>query len=716
MYDAVLFHQVGDMKADTPDRESFYSTNDNGKLKTIVEASPLGIIYMDKAGKVLMYNGAAEGIFGWSAEDVVGSELPFVLDEPSAGNPATVCPQIFDALSRGETITGVELRRFRKDGMLIDINVSMAPVRDHALNITGFMGIFANVTDQRRAEECLVESESLYRSIFEISGGATIVIDGDGTITMINDEFETITGYTRKDTEYRKNWMDILAPDEVPRIKINYDNRALYKNASLKQYETIIVNKYGMRKNVYVSFKTITGSDKCIMSIVDITEHKQVSKALEEQARLAAFSAETGNALSRGEDLHQMLKSCTDAVVNKIGASLCCIWLYDSETNMLVMQSASGPCTEMTEIGDAYNRIPLGMSEIGTIGLNRRPVMTNNALAESFFHDDEWAKHNQFVSFGGYPLVVEDQLMGVMAAFCRNRLSEFAFRAMVASADNIATGIKRKFVEIEIKLKHAELQDLNRRLEQRVAEEIVQRQQKEQMLIQQSKMAAMGEMIGAIAHQWRQPLNAVGLIVQDIEDAFEYGEIDREYIQRAVTDTMKQIQFMSKTIDDFRNFFRPAKEKETFNCLSAINSMISIVSAQLFNNSIGIKVTAADENALFVNGFPNEFKQAVLNIINNSKDAIIDNRKKPPQVAEKGMITINIFKEAGKIVVVITDNGGGIDEGIIDRIFEPYFTTKEQGKGTGIGLYMSKTIIERNMGGRLDVINVDHGAEFRIEL
>ncbi|KJU82472.1 multi-sensor signal transduction histidine kinase [Candidatus Magnetobacterium bavaricum] len=682
--------------------------NDSVRLRAVVEAFPFGIIYMDEAGKVLMCNGAAGDIFGWSEADVVGSALPFMLNEPSWWSPA-----MFETLLRGEAITGGEFRHLRKDGMLIDISVSMSPVRDDDGNIAGFMGVFADITKQKRSREYLVESEALYRSIFETSCGPTLVIEDDGTITMVNDEFETITGYSRRDIENRKDWTELIAPEDVNRLREYYDNRALYKNAELKHYETVIVNKYGLRKNVYASFKNITGSAKCIMSVVDITEHKQVSKALEEQARLSDFSAEIGNALSREEDLQRLLKCCTNIVVNKIDASLCCIWLYDTETKTLVMQSISGA---YAELDNTYNNIPLGMYEIGDIGLNRKPVMTNNALTEVFINDSDWARREGFVCFGGYPLVVEEQLMGVMAMFCRKRVSEFAFRAMVAAADNIATGIKRKFVEVEIKLKHTELQDLNRRLEHRVAEEILQRQQKEQMLIQQSKMAAMGEMIGAIAHQWRQPLNAVGLIVQDLEDAYEYGEINREYIQRAVTDTMKQIQFMSKTIDDFRNFFRPTKEKEMFNCLSAINSMLSIVSAQLSNNSISVKVTAQDENSLFVNGFPNEFKQAVLNVINNSKDAIIDNRKKLSQSHGKGLITINVFKENNKTVVVITDNGGGVEAGIIDRVFEPYFTTKEQGKGTGIGLYMSKTIIERNMDGRLDVRNVPNGAEFRIEL
>ncbi len=682
--------------------------NENELIRSIVEVSPLGMMYVEKEGGVKLWNKAAEDIFGWSAADVVGGDLPFIIDEHSSD-----CAKVFDSVLMGQTHTDLELKRFRRDGRLIDISLSTSPVSDKAGNIVGLMGVFADITDRKRAEECLLESENLYRSIFETTGGATLITDPDSTVTMINDEVETITGYNRKEFENKKSWTEILAPIEVDRIKGYYDRRGLYNNETPKHYETIIVNKYGVRKNVFLSFTNIAGSCKSIISIVNITELKQAAKALEEQVRLATFAADIGNTLSREEDLQKLFKRCTEAVVNHIGASLCHIWTYDKETNMLVIQSSSGIDAE---IDDIYINVELGMYEIGDIGLNRRPIMTNNVLTEPFFHNREWAMREGILSFGGYPLVVEEQLIGVIAMFCRRRLSEFAFRAMVAAADNIANGIKRKLVESEVKLKHNELQHLNRELEQRIQEEMLKRQQKEQMLIQQSKMAAMGEMIGAIAHQWRQPLNAVGLIVQDLEDAYEYGEIDKEYIQRAVNDTMKQIQFMSKTIDDFRNFFRPAKEKEIFNCFKAIQSALSIVNAQLTNNTISVKLTAHNEQELYITGFSNEFKQAMLNIINNAKDAITENRKQSYSAHVKGEISIDVSKENNKIVVIIADNGGGIDKDIIDRVFEPYFTTKDQGKGTGIGLYMSKTIIERSMNGKLDVRNVNNGAEFRIEI
>jgi len=223
-----------------------------------------------------------------------------------------------------------------------------------------------------------------------------------------------------------------------------------------------------------------------------------------------------------------------------------------------------------------------------------------------------------------------------------------------------------------------------------------------QLLQQQSKMAAMGEMMGAIAHQWRQPLNELGIRIQNIKYKYKSGDLDENYINDFVDKNKKTIMFMSNTIDDFRSFFRVDKEKKDFKVKEATLSVIDMQLAQLKNYDIKINVTG-DE--FLYNGFQTEYQQVVLNLINNAKDAIIENKIDSPK--------INIVIRDNKIT--LEDNAGGIDKCILDRIFEPYFTTKEQGKGTGIGLYMSKMIIEKNMGAKIDVKNTKHGAMFTIE-
>ncbi len=288
----------------------------------------------------------------------------------------------------------------------------------------------------------------------------------------------------------------------------------------------------------------------------------------------------------------------------------------------------------------------------------------------------------------------------------------------------------RKQAEEALQEKTLQLEDVTRNLEKRVTLEIAQRMKNEQLLVQQSKLAAMGEMIGAIAHQWRQPLNILGLIVQNAQDAFAHGELDKAYMEGTVQKAMAQIQHMSKTIDDFRNFFMPDKERTVFDTMRAVGDVLSLFSAQLAANDIGYTLTCHthgrtfdnQENIVpceekFLEGFRNEFEHVILNLINNAKDAILDRREKDLTArAERGSVAFDFYQAEGRIIIMVSDNGGGIPKEALNRIFEPYFTTKDHSRGTGLGLYMSKVIIEDHMQGKLSARNHAHGATFIIEL
>ncbi|MEO5355706.1 MAG: PAS domain S-box protein [Nitrospirae bacterium YQR-1] len=288
----------------------------------------------------------------------------------------------------------------------------------------------------------------------------------------------------------------------------------------------------------------------------------------------------------------------------------------------------------------------------------------------------------------------------------------------------------RKEAENALKGKTEELEDLNKNLKTLVAEEIDRGRKKEQLLIQQSKMAAMGEMLAAIAHQWRQPLNSLGLLIQDMEDAYEHGELDSPSMSDSVRKSMEQISYMSRTIDDFRNFFKPSKDRIPFGVVAAIKELLSILTVQFVKLVIEIRffykhgdtereikktdISVAGSEEIIALGYPNEFKHVVMNIVNNSRDAIVSRAVISPGL--KGDIRILVSKVKGRVLIEIKDNGGGIPKEALGKLFEPYFTTKEAEQGTGIGLYMSKVIIENNMNGALYAQNEGDGAKFTIEL
>ena len=229
------------------------------------------------------------------------------------------------------------------------------------------------------------------------------------------------------------------------------------------------------------------------------------------------------------------------------------------------------------------------------------------------------------------------------------------------------------------------------------------------LLIEQSKHAAMGEMISMIAHQWRQPLQAVSILVQKIPlIKMIDGQITDELVDSVVDDVGKQLQYMSKTIDDFRDFFKPNRKKETIDISIIVNKSIDFLGYLLKANSIKLNIKNDMQIEVFV--YLNEIVQVIINIIKNACDALDEKNIKDK------IINISTLKEDNYICIIIEDNAGGIPDNVIGKIFEPYFSTKNNKNGTGLGLYMCKTIIEQHSNGVINVENTKIGAKITIKL
>lgn len=232
--------------------------------------------------------------------------------------------------------------------------------------------------------------------------------------------------------------------------------------------------------------------------------------------------------------------------------------------------------------------------------------------------------------------------------------------------------------------------------------------EKELLMIHQSRMAAMGEMLTNIAHQWRQSLNVMGLLTQQLGLFGESDCLDKQLLDDNVAKVMEILNHLSQTIDDFRTFSEPDREKTTFRINQVVEKTLQLVVGLFTHQRISIRSDFIDDSQ--VSGFPNEFGQALLNLLLNARDALVESS------TDDKWIKVSSRSENGKAVITVTDNGGGINENIIDKIFDPYFTTKKLGQGSGIGLFMTKNIIERNIGGRLTVRNINGCAEFRMEI
>lgn len=268
----------------------------------------------------------------------------------------------------------------------------------------------------------------------------------------------------------------------------------------------------------------------------------------------------------------------------------------------------------------------------------------------------------------------------------------------------------RHHLELEEKIvqKTRELQWLNDTLHQRVNKEIEKNREKEKQIIHQSRLAQLGEMISMIAHQWRQPLASISATAAGLQLKIIKDQYDQQYYLDGVNNISRYTKHLSSTIDDFRNFFMHDKEMVSFSLKASVERSLEIISSTLEHHNI--LVQQEYKNNPEVMGYPNEIRQVILNLLKNAQDILIEHNVKNP------WIKIRIETIGQNALLSISDNAGGIDPKIKEHLFEPYFTTKAKHDGMGLGLYMSKMIVEKHSGGHISAYNTESGATFEVSL
>ena len=277
----------------------------------------------------------------------------------------------------------------------------------------------------------------------------------------------------------------------------------------------------------------------------------------------------------------------------------------------------------------------------------------------------------------------------------------------------VATKLEEKVRELEEALllrKQAEeeLRRLNIELEQRITQEVEKNRAKDHILAHQARLAAMGEMLSNIAHQWRQPLNNIALIIQNQQAEFMDESLTQTACNEYTQECLKMLGYLSHTIDTFCDFYQPDHGRQSFELNQAIDESLRLVQDDL--EACGIVVTLTKCRDLIINGYRKEFSQVLVNIIQNAKEAILLQQPSQPQ------IEIRCSQQDSQALIRVCDNGGGIPQEIMHKVFDPYFTRKFKAQGVGMGLYMAKMIIEKHMSGRIAVSNHADGAEVSLEL
>ncbi|MCV6608202.1 MAG: GAF domain-containing sensor histidine kinase [Campylobacterales bacterium] len=407
-----------------------------------------------------------------------------------------------------------------------------------------------------------------------------------------------------------------------------------------------------------------------------------------------------GKVISKEHDLDELLTVLSDITIKILTADRCSIFLLDKKKNELWSKVAQGVEKKII--------VPLGKGIAGYTAESQEIQIVIDAYNDIRFY-------NEIDKITGYktdniltvPLINKnDETLGVFQVlnktegFFDNEDAEI----LILLAEYVSSILENAML-------YDSLKGMNESLEKKVQEEVEKNREKDRQLIQQGKMIAVSDVIGNIAHQWRQPLNVVSLLVQNIEMTLENDGVVNKEIDKSLLSVNQILDELSITIDDFRTFFNPNRQKEEFLILDALNDALSMVKGSIDENAVELYIVGNKKLKHY--GYKNELCQVFVNLFNNSIDAFIDNES-------YGEIEISIEEIDNHVVIIFKDNGGGIKEDIHDSIFEPYTTTKHKAQGTGIGLYMVKSVIEIHMDGTITskntMLNNQEGASFKIKL
>jgi PAS domain S-box-containing protein len=627
------------------------------RYRLILDAMPANISYVDTLQNLRFVNKWHEKWFGYHPKQIVGRNIRDLFGESLYSQ---VERYIHSAL-KGNDVTFET--KFTKGNFECHLHVVLVPHKDEAGAVLGFYILAYDITDRIKAEEALRRSEREKDLILDSVTELVIYRDIDFKIVWANRAaVESIGQHTGSLAGFHcyDIWRKNIGPCDGCPVA------AALKTGKPK--ESAITSPDG--RIWHVRGFPVKDENGTLVGVVEVTKDITERKRADEKLKQSEMQ------LAQAQHIAHL------------GS-----WEYDLGTNSFQLSD------ELYRICDLDPKVfHLTFREILKLIHPDDLGSFKAAIDTAYRGRNQFSLYHRIVRPNGTVRTLHSQGK-VMTG------DDGTPHTIIGTAQDVTT---RKKAEEVLKRKHLELKQLTMILGNRVEEEVVKNREKDFLLIQQSRQAAMGEMIGNIAHQWRQPLTTVSLLVQNLGETYQHGNFSEQFLDQTIQHAMQVIQYMSQTIDDFRNFFKPDKDKTEFLLVDAIQKTLSFVEPSMRYHDINIVVEAADN--LTVKGYPNEYSQVLLNILSNAKDVFLER-----EIANPAII-IKALRRKNRTIVTLTDNAGGIPEEIMGRIFEPYFTTKELGKGTGVGLYMSKTIVEKHMGGKLSAKNIQGGAEFRIEV
>ncbi|MEO8701351.1 MAG: response regulator [Kofleriaceae bacterium] len=530
------------------------------------------------------------------------------------------------------------------------------------------------------------KAEARFRALWE-SGFIFITIsDLSGNIVDVNDGLRRVLGYSRDElTSGQLHWHDVTPPEW--RDADDHALSQLATSGAAKAWEKELIAKDGTRVPVLASAVMLEGAEGIAIAI-DLTERKRVDRALHERMQIADLTADVGIALTHEESLAMMLRRCSEAIVNHLGAALARIWTIDPTERVLELRASAGM---ETRLDGRHARVGIGELDIGRIAQSRQPHTTNDVQGDPRVHDAAWAQRERLVSFAGYPLIVGNDLVGVVAMFSRTALSDNGFQGLRTVADAIAVGIQRKRAESVKDALEAQLR-------------------------QAQKLEAIGSLAGGVAHDFNNILSVILSYSEFVKSDLEPGSPLLADVEEINAAALRASRLTSQLLAFSRQQVLQPRVLDLNEVVRDLKSMLRRLLSE------DIKLTTVVDSAVDnVSADPGQIEQVLMNLVVNAGDAMPAGGTLTIETANVSLDATFALQHVGitpgrHVMLSVTDTGQGMDAAIRARIFEPFFTTKEKGRGTGLGLSTVFGII-RQSGGTIWVDSeVGVGTSFKVYL
>lgn len=631
------------------------------KYRTLINSTNEGFMLIDKYRKTADVNDSLCRMIGYTRQEILGKNPVQFITESRQDS----------FMEKIRTIEYTDHRIYEslfkhRDGREVPVIIYATTLKDQQGKPDGSFGFVADITPLKEAEHLVEENLLFLQTVIDAIPAAVFYKDEEGYYKGCNTDFEKMIGRSR-DELIGQSVYHLLSEDEAKRFE-HFDNTVIETGQSVSYEETL---KFGDKpERDYLIFKSPYykkgGEAGGVVGVaLDITERKIIEK----QLRILNDHLEDRVEEEASHRLHNQRKY--EFIFSNVNDGMLLL-TPDGSVETVFDEANSRACEILGYTHEEITGTPLvdkspgkaHLMAIREIGLY---MMEQNLIV----HETEICRK-------------DDQWISVEISISKFELNGKPVLLMAIRDIQERLGLERE------------------------------KKIQEQMLIQQSKMAELGEMVGAIAHQWKQPLNNIGMMVQDLDEAYNFGEMDDDYVSKFSRDSFEQIQYLIGTIDDFRRFFRPGSDKTFFQLQNAVDDILRLIGTQMKNHRVQIHMNYQSDAPIKVYGPANEFKHVLLNLMNNSKDAIEELRAAREDYFN-GVINIDVKSEGEDVYITIKDNGGGIREDLLPHLFKPFVTSKGE-NGTGIGLYMAQNIIERNMKGGITAGNTDTGACFTIRL